>query len=226
MRRFLTTEPYVRPFYWSMVSLLRFLLTVFTRWRVEGRKNVPRSGPVIIVSNHLHNADPPVLGAALARRRIRFMAKIELFRMPGGIIPKLWGAFPVRREEMDREALRSALAVLRNGEVLGMFPEGTRSRTGQLGTPHRGTATLALRTGTTVVPCAIAGSEQLTGPSVLWRRPRISVRIGEPILVERTTRPTSAEASELTERMFETIRVLLPPQYRGTYTESTDSNEA
>lgn len=213
-------QTFAPPFYWGCTYLLRFLLRVIVRWDVKGRENVPKTGALLIVSNHLNNADPPILGAGVASRRIRFMAKIELFKMPFGVIPKLWDAFPVRRFESDLAAMLNAERILKRGGALGMFPEGHRSRTGYMGPVHPGTAMIALRSGATVLPCAITGTEKLKNPLVLLRRPRFAIRIGEPIRLEAVRRPTEAQVSELTERIVAAIQAQLPPQYIAPYTES------
>jgi len=209
---------FVPAFYWWATYTLRGVLWVVGRWEVTGRENLPAEGAVIVVSNHLNNADPPILAAGLARRRVRFMAKIELFKYPLGVVPRLYGAFPVRRFESDLGALLSAERLLKKGGVLGMFPEGTRSRTGFIGTPHPGTALIALRSGATVVPCAIAGTERLRNPLVVFTKPRISIVIGTPIPVEKLKRPTEEQVSALTEQIFETIKAMVLPQYLPPYT--------
>ncbi|MGE3076331.1 MAG: lysophospholipid acyltransferase family protein [Dehalococcoidia bacterium] len=206
------------PFYWTCTSILRFLLTVVVRWKVTGRENIPREGALIVVSNHLNNADPPILGAGVARRRIRFMAKVELFKMPFGAIVKLWDAFPVRRFDADLGAMLNAERILKRGGVIGMFPEGHRSRTGYMGPVHPGTAMIALRSGATVLPCAMTGTERLKNPLVVFRRPLFTVSIGEPIHLEPVRRPTEAQVSELTERITAAIQAQLPPQYVAAYT--------
>ncbi len=212
-------ETFVPAFYWGCTYALRGALWLVTRWEVRGREHVPLEGGLIVVSNHLNNADPPIVGAGVARRRIRWMAKVELFRYPFGVVPRLWGAFPVRRFEADLGAMLTAERILRQGGVLGMFPEGTRSRTGRLGKPHPGTALIALRTGVPVLPCAVTGTERFRNPLVLLRRPRFTVTIGEPIRVEAVKRPTEEQVSALTGQIFEAIRALLPPEYVAPYTE-------
>jgi 1-acyl-sn-glycerol-3-phosphate acyltransferase len=215
----LSWHTFALPFYWACTYLLRFLLTVLVRWKVTGRQNVPEIGSFIVVSNHRSNVDPPVLGAAIAKRRIRFMAKVELFKMPMGIIVKLWDAFPVRRFDADLGAMLTAERILKHGGAIGMFPEGTRSRTGLLGTFHAGTAVIALHTGATVLPCAMVGSEDLTSPLKILKRCRVSVAIGEPIVLEAVRRPTEAQVSELTARIQSAIVELLPESHRRFYTE-------
>ncbi|MCZ2110703.1 MAG: 1-acyl-sn-glycerol-3-phosphate acyltransferase [Dehalococcoidia bacterium] len=218
---------FVPPFYWTAVTALRGALWLIGRWTVTGREHVPPEGAFMVVSNHLSNADPPILSAGIAKRRIRFMAKVELFKYPFGAAIRLYGAFPVRRFDADVAALMAAERSLRHGEVLGMFPEGHRSRTGYVGKPHPGTALIALRSGATVLPCAMIGTEQLRKPLNLLKRPRITIHIGEPMVVEKVKRPTEEQVSALTERIFDEITALLPAKYLAAYTGSegaADSN--
>ncbi len=213
------------PFYWACTYLLRGIPRVVVRWDVTGRENVPKSGALIVVSNHLNNADPPILGAGIASRRVRFMAKVELFKMPFGAIIKLWDAFPVRRFDADLGAMLNAERILKRGGVLGMFPEGHRSRTGYMGPVHPGTAMIALRSGATVLPCAMTGTEKLKNPLVLLKRPRFSVNIGEPIHLEAVRRPTEEQVSDLTRRIVDAIQAQLPRQYVAAYTGSEGEGE-
>jgi cytidylate kinase len=213
LRQRLSWGTFVPPFYWGCTYLLRALLVVVARWKAPGRENVPASGPLIVVSNHLGNADPPIIGAAIRSRRVRWMAKIELFHGLFGVLCRLWGAFPIRRFEADLAAMLNAERILKRGEVLGMFPEGTRSRDGLMGRPHPGTAVIALRSGATVLPCAISGTEVLKKPRRLLRKPRVTVSIGQPIVVEKVRRPSEQQVVELTERIYAEIQALLPPEY-------------
>lgn len=219
--RRITWGTFSPPFYWGCTYLLRFLLTVLVRWKVTGRENVPPDGAIMVVSNHLNNADPPILGAAIAKRRIRFMAKVELFKMPFGAIVKLWDAFPVRRFESDLGAMLTAERILKRGGALGMFPEGTRSRTGYMNDFHAGTALIALRSGATILPCAMTGTESLRNPaSAILKRKAFTVRIGEPIFLEPVRRPTEEQVSELTARIRGAIAAQLPAAYLPRHTGS------
>lgn len=211
-------DTFVPSFYWALTHVVRLLLVTLTHWKADGRERVPREGPLIIVANHLSNADPGILAAGVLGRRIRFMAKIELFESKIGFLIRLYGAFPVRRFDADVGALLAAERTLRNGGVIGMFPEGSRSRNRLFGRPHPGTAMIALRSGATVLPCAIVGTEVLKNPLNLWRRPPMAVIVGEPITVEAMRRPTEARVNELSERIYTEIRSLLPDRYTRPYT--------
>jgi len=156
---------------------------------LEGRPFEPREGPVVVVSNHLSDLDPLVVGAAL-RRRATFMAKHELFRIP---LLRWWitacGAFPVRRGAPDRRALRTALEILRQAGILVMFPEGTRGRDRTLRPPEPGAALLALRTGAAILPVAVLGTDKvLPRDARRLRRSAITVRLGAPIRLDGTVK--------------------------------------
>jgi 1-acyl-sn-glycerol-3-phosphate acyltransferase len=211
---------FVPGFYWGLTHVVRFLLVTLTHWKTSGRDRVPADGPLIVVANHLNNADPGILAAGILRRRIIYMAKIELFESKIGFLIRLYGAFPVRRFEADVGALLTAERILKHGGVIGMFPEGHRSRDRYLQRLHPGTAMIALRSGATILPCALVGTEILRNPLNLWRRPPMAVHIGEPIHLEAVRRPTEAQLAELSERIYAAIRDLLPEQYIRPYTES------
>ena len=138
--------------------LFRTLFFLIFRWRVEGVENIPQTGGVLLVANHASYLDPPLLGSA-ASRPVHFMAKAELFKFPvlSWALPRV-KAFPVRRGAADRTAIRTAIELLRQGEVVGIFPEGTRTPTGELLPPQRGAGLIALRAGVPVVPVALVGT--------------------------------------------------------------------
>lgn len=210
-----------RVFYWLMTRLMLLVVRVFGRYRVVGRERTPATGPLLVVANHLNNADPPLLGAAVPRR-IRFMAKQELFdARPFGFFIRLFGAFPVRRFEADLQALREAQRILHAGEAIGMFPEGHRSHGEGMRRPYPGTALIALRSGATILPVAITGTEAITTPWVLLRQPRIRVIIGEPFALPRPDRVTAEAIRAGSDEIMHRIAALLPPPYRGVYADPT-----
>jgi len=209
----------VASFYWAASRLMALVVSVFGRWQVRGGAHVPRRGPLLVVSNHLHNADPPLLAATLRRRRLRFMAKIELFRGDWKGLPiRLFGAFPVRRFEADLAALRQAQDLLKAGEAIVILPEGHRNRVGTgMQQAYPGAALIALRSGAPVLPVAITGTEQIRGLGILLRQPRITVTVGEPFLLSRTGKIDRAAVEQAAGEMMRRIAALLPPAYRGVW---------
>jgi 1-acyl-sn-glycerol-3-phosphate acyltransferase len=162
-------------YYWIGRALCRFLLFFIWRWDVEGLENFPSEGPVIVVANHVSYWDPVLIGSALPRQ-VFFMAKKELFSIPVlGFSLKSWGVFPVDRSRPDRGAIKRALDLLKQGQVVVVFPEGTRSKTGSLLPPSTGAAYFATRTGAPVCPAAII---TVRGASSWGLWPRLSLRIG------------------------------------------------
>jgi 1-acyl-sn-glycerol-3-phosphate acyltransferase len=186
--------------------IIRALLRLFFGFTVAGREHEPPTGAVIVVSNHLSDLDPLVIGSAL-RRPVAFMAKEELFTPP---LLRWWvtacGAFPVRRGEPDRQAIRTALEVLRRGGMLVMFPEGTRGRDRTLRPPEPGAAMLALRTGAPLLPAAILGTDRvLPRDARRLRRSRITVRLGSPIHVGGAAHLSGSDGSRRNRDEIEAV---------------------
>ncbi|EGO64917.1 lysophospholipid acyltransferase family protein [Acetonema longum] len=185
-----------------MYNLLRFLFrTTFQivfRWQVKGVENIPKNQGVIIAANHISLWDPPVIGCAVPGK-VHFMAKQELFKIPvfGWIISRL-NAFPVKRGTADRNAIREAINRLRQGNVLGIFPEGTRSKKGTLGAGEPGVALIALKAGVPVVPTAVIGTNQVLRNGKIL--PRFEVIFGKPIYFNETQRDNLEIASDLIMR--------------------------
>jgi 1-acyl-sn-glycerol-3-phosphate acyltransferase len=175
----------------------------------------------VLASNHLHLLDPPLIGAS-CKRRVHPMAKRELFEAPlVGWVLWPYGAFPVRRFSADIGALRAARGYLRNGDVVLMFPEGTRSKDAQLHPALPGAAMVALLADVPVVPVAITGTEGIRIPGVLFRwvrrnRLRIRVVFGEPFQLPQSS-AEARHAEEATDLMMRRVAALLPEAYRGAY---------
>lgn len=208
----------------SIIALDWALTRVYVRkFEVAGKENMPLEGPLILASNHLNNADPPMIALAIRPRYPMYMAKREMIRWPVlGPAFRAFGAFPVRRGEADLGALRAASEFVRSGALVVMFPEGTRSRTGGLTQGHPGTGLIALRTGAPVLPVAITGSENIGWPW-LFLKPRsikhIKVTIGEPFRLPPVQRVNTEAAVQATDAIMRRIAVLLPPKYRGVYAD-------
>ncbi len=198
---------------------MRTLMFLFSHWSVEGVEHVPPEGGLILVSNHLSYADPPLL-AALLPRPTHFMAKEELWASP--VVRWLannYGAFPVRRGAVDRVALRRASAILRAGGVVGMFPEGTRSRDARLHRANPGAALIALRTDAPLLPAAITGTEHvfrfLAGQPPV--RADLKVRFGPAFRLPPRSGRDGSQLQRLADEIMCHVAELLPPSYRGVY---------
>ncbi|MBP2642911.1 MAG: 1-acyl-sn-glycerol-3-phosphate acyltransferase [Firmicutes bacterium] len=167
-----------------MYSVLRFLLhtilKAFYRYEVVGTENLPKQG-MIIAANHVSYWDPFVMGCGLPKtKKIHFMAKEELFKVPVlKQIMTLGGTFPVRRGAADRNAIRMSVAFLEKGDALGIFPEGTRSKDGKVRRLQPGMAMIALKAGVPIIPTAIIGTLKFSQGQ--WF-PKFSVVYGNPVL--------------------------------------------
>jgi 1-acyl-sn-glycerol-3-phosphate acyltransferase len=199
----------------------RFTLRLFSDYRVEGRENVPPMGPLLVVSNHMSNMDPPLLGVSLPRRTW-FLAKDNMFRGRGRRL-KHWfltsyGAFPLNREGTDVRAYRWALSKLEQDGTLVVFPEGTRSR-GAMRKGLPGVVRLALKTQAPMIPVAITGSEHLgTWARVFNPTGTIRIKIGTVFSLPSVEGKLSPEVLDsLTETVMRRIAALLPEGYRGVY---------
>lgn len=184
---------------------LRILMPVAFRMRALGVENVPEGG-AIVAANHVSYADPVVLWTA-SPRPCRFMAKEELFEkgFMAWFAPRA-GAFPVRRGVADREAIATASATLAAGDLVGMFPEGTRIREGETGEAHGGVAFIAIRTGAPVVPVGISGTDKIRPPgSRFVHLPRITVSFGVPIDPAEFTGGRRERVDAMTARIMERI---------------------
>jgi len=205
-------------FYYVARALVKILVTLFTRLRVIGKENIPGEGPLLIVANHLNLADPPILGIIFGRKVV-FMAKEELFRSWFcGYFMRGFGAFPVHRRRLDRNALHEATRVLKQGKGLVVFPEGSRSRSKRLQPGLPGAAVVALRSRVPLLPVGISGTEKIKGVAWIFRRPEITVNIGRPFQITSVNgRPTKEELIRLTDGIMGHIAGLLPPKYVGRY---------
>ncbi|CAA7602033.1 1-acylglycerol-3-phosphate O-acyltransferase [Acididesulfobacillus acetoxydans] len=165
----------------------RFFRTFFQLkgWKIEGLENIPKKGPVILAVNHISNWDPVLVGCGL-NRQVSYMAKEELFSVPflGWAIRKV-GAFPVNRAQADTGAIRQALAILKEDRVLGLFPEGTRSKTGDVQRALPGVVLIMDRSKAPVVPVKVRGTNRL----LRGGRGGLRLVVGKPLTLDQLKAP-------------------------------------
>jgi 1-acyl-sn-glycerol-3-phosphate acyltransferase len=204
-----------------VLAILRPFSKIFLSWKVKGLENVPLTGPLIVIANHVHLLDPVLLVLSFPWW-INFMAKEELFRSSFLRPLVRWGqAFPIRRQgtiKEKREVFKQAKDVLNKGLILGMFPEGKRSRDGKLMAGKSGSAVMASQMDVPLLPVGIIGTDKVKGISWLWRRPAIVINIGQPFMLPSIdSRLTKSQMKSLTDSMMSKIAALLPPEYQGDY---------
>jgi len=192
---------------YTLVRMVTTPISLFIyRLRSIEVDNVPSSGPVILAANHFSNFDHFLAGAWL-RRRIRFLAKSQIFRRNAALdyIFRNGGVFPIRRGHGDQEAFRTIHAILERGGCLMIYCEGGRSRSGELGDPRPGVGRAALETGVPVVPVAIHGSQGIRG----WRRlrfPKVTIHYGEPVSFPVVEDPTREQQQQCAVEIFAHVR--------------------
>jgi 1-acyl-sn-glycerol-3-phosphate acyltransferase len=205
---------------------LRVTLALFSDFKIEGQENIPADGPLIVVANHQSNVDPAILATSI-RRNARFLSKDTIFNnvTPAGRwFLRAYGAYPLRRGEMDLKALRWALTELkRPTATLVLFPEGTRNP-GSMKSAHSGIVPLAARAGIPILPVGMEGVEGMRSVLRIFKpKGSIRVRIGRPFHLnvqgKLSRNDTEAAVSEIMGR----IAVLLPESYRGDYKEAAEA---
>jgi 1-acyl-sn-glycerol-3-phosphate acyltransferase len=209
-----------------LLAICRPLFNILFSWKVKGRENIPLTGPLILITNHVNLFDPFFLIFS-SPRWINFMAKEELFRSPF-LRPWLrWaGSVPIRRggNIIDKQKmLKSARYALENRLILGMFPEGGRNRDGKLSKGKPGSAVIASKINVPLLPVGIAGTDKIKGISWLWKRPSIAINIGKPFKLPPTNSQMSRSQMQLlTAQLMKEIAALLPTEYQGAYKKHED----
>jgi 1-acyl-sn-glycerol-3-phosphate acyltransferase len=201
---------------YTFVRILVSLPTLLIyRVRAFGRENVPKAGPLVLAPNHFSQMDHFFVGLFL-RRKIRFMAKSQMFGPPVlTYIFKHGGVFPVRRGQHDEEAFETAFELIEQGEMLLMYAEGGRSRSQELGEAKPGIGRIALESGAPIVPVAVYGSAKVRR----WKRfrfPRIAVQYGRPLTYAVEKAPSRERQLEVASEIFAEVRRM----YEGLATRS------
>lgn len=189
-------------------TVFSIYLRLFHRLKIHGADNIPKRRPFIVCSNHINWKDPTTIGAAFPRSvNIRFMAKKELFKNPLlAYAFKNAGAFPVDREHADYGAIKKAYQLLDNKQVLGLFPEGSRSKDGSLQKAYNGAALIAVRSGVPIIPVAIKGPYKIFKP--------LEIFIGRPFVLPPLTYESKeekkAQLEEMSYMIMQNISSVLP----------------
>ncbi len=201
--------------------LFKFFLRLFTQVEVRGMENVPISGAFILAPNHLGSLDVPLLGAHIQRNDASFLAAKKHRRSPiNRWIFDSTGGIWIDRNQADLGALRAARNALKDGQILGVAPEGTRSSTHSLIEGKAGAAYLASLSQVPVLPAAITGTENAVGQILRLRRPHLTLTFGKPFIIpplDRRDREASLKRG--TDEIMCRIAALLPPDYRGVYAD-------
>jgi len=206
-----------RSFKVARMVVRRLIIPLLADFTVAGLENTPHTGPFIAAANHKSMLDIPILMAVLPRRP-SIMAKDSLY-FRGSHWFWRWGdAIPVRRDGMDRKALRAAAERLQQGIPFGIFPEGTRVREGSLGTGKAGAGMIALRSQAPVLPVAFTGTANILRGHKPHLRPQVTMTVGTPIPHEEIAAAGSPQAA--TDLVMRRIAALLSPEARGPYSEN------
>jgi 1-acyl-sn-glycerol-3-phosphate acyltransferase len=211
-------EPYSTPvvLYEALRLAVKIAFFLIARIHLRGRYNIPKRGPYIIASNHLSWTDIPLIPAYVPGKVV-YMAKEESFYSKVGWLVRFLGAFPVKRGEGDRQAIRAADEQLKRKKVFIIFPEGTRSKTQALAKAHAGLGMIALRSGVPVLPVAIWGTEN----ALKKFGADVTISYGKPIVLKpKGKKITREDIESSTEEVMQQIAAMLPLRYRGVYAEN------
>jgi 1-acyl-sn-glycerol-3-phosphate acyltransferase len=206
---------------WISVTVIRLAARVLLRVQVSGLEHMPTSGPAILVVNHINFIEPLLLYVLLPRQ-VTALAKVEIWdNLITRLVAQSWGSIPIRRGEMDLNAIRRALQVIQRGGVLGLAPEGTRSHHGRLQRGRPGVVLLALRAADTLIlPVAVYGQEQFYHNLRRLRRTAVQVVIGQGFYLNAGQARVSREMRQvISDEIMMRIASLLPAQYRGVYSD-------
>ena len=210
---------HLNPIKWFVISFIKIGLSILCRIKSEGLNKIPSNGPLILYSNHTGTIEIPIMYIVVQPRVVTGMAKIESWDNPLlRWLFDLFGFIPVRRGELDMEAFRRTLDWLKDGNIIGISPEGTRNRNGKLLKAHSGIVSLALRSGAALIPVAHWGGENLKNNLKKLKRTDFFIKVGEPITIKIGKKKLNKEVRQnIVDEMMYELAVLLPEDYHGAY---------
>jgi 1-acyl-sn-glycerol-3-phosphate acyltransferase len=204
-------------------ALIRGIFRLLCRMDIGAMKAIPRAGPALIVMNHISFLEAPLIACFAASPSLAALSKKENLSSPlYWYFARLWNAIPIDRGGVDTESFKRCLAWIDKGGVLGLAPEGTRSRDGVLQRGKAGVAMLAQKAGVPVWPVAHWGAENFSSMLKRFRRPAIHVRVGAPYMIEPAGSMTKTVRQEVADDIMASIAALMPPAYRGPYGDSAE----
>jgi 1-acyl-sn-glycerol-3-phosphate acyltransferase len=200
-------------------AFVKAVMSLLCRLDTRELEGIPRSGPFIMVTNHINFLEIPLLYTYLRPRPLVGLVKVETWKIPPlAFLANQWKAIPVKRGTADLAAFRRCVKVLKQGKILAVAPEGTRSGDGTLGRGHPGVVHIALLGGFPLLPVAHFGGEHFWRNLTRLRLTRVHVRVGKPFVLEPRRVPVSREDRwEMTHEIMARIADLLPARYRGAY---------
>lgn len=198
--------------------LIYLILKAICRVDTREIESIPDRGPLIIVTNHVTFLEVPILYLFLLPRPIIGVTKIETFDHPvTGFLARLWKAIPIRRNTADRTAITACIRALRRGKIVAIAPEGTRSRTGELGRASAGVIPIAAASGAPILPVAHYGGERIFRNLKTLRRTRFHIRVGTPIKISPDEVATRSGRSRAINEVMQSLATLMPDRYHGHY---------
>jgi len=205
---------------WLQLTTWRVLMKLILHFEISGVEYIPAAGPAVIIINHIAFLDPIVVFGGVSRRVVP-MAKAEAYDFPiWGLFMKVYGTIPVHRGEADMNAIKQALRMLKAGHIVLVAPEGTRSLTYQMQPAKDGATLLALKSGAPIIPIGVTGTHQVKRHWQKFKRAPVHLAVGEPFYIQPPAangRLARQEISAVTQEIMCRLAALLPPEYRGVY---------
>jgi len=212
---------------WFILLLIEGGTTILCRIEKKELDKIPVSGPMILAMNHIGSLEVPLLRAHVRPRRVISLAKVETWdnKLMGWLF-NLWESIPIRRGEVDLNALRRCLDCLSDGKMLGVAPEGTRSRDGKLLSAHPGIVLIGLRSGAPILPVVHWGVEKFPKTLKRLKRTEFHIRVGKPFILDAGgVKVNSKVRQEMADEIMYQIASLMPEEYRGKYSACTPAPE-